>query len=456
MPRRSSGTVVPTPPQANVANALRLFLVILVGFSLFEWGFAFVHRYLLHAHYPYTTPLFDPIDRLADWTSLLTRAKHFSEPGVQLRPDIGPFSSYPLPCFYIYVFFVRAFPHPIRAYLIVACLIFLAAGSLFSLHLRKLRAGRLTQAAAWLTLALGSPALFLLDRGNIEVFLWLALALGLVAFVNDWKYLAAFCFSLAACMKLYPAIFLLLLLPRRHYKAFAFGAAATVLLSIAALAGVGPTISQALQDVTKNGRALQNQQLASSAERYLRWDHSLFAAAKQAVYRFDLATHQVTSQHAPQFPGMLRVYTFLAPAVFLLLYVFRLRRLPLLNQLIALTIFSILLPYASYEYTLVHLYLVWAAFLIFLQQDVATSQGSLSVARLQLMIVCFAVIIAPVTALCFEKFGGQLKCVALLVLLAAALRWPMPSTLFLDRLVPPPLDDHAHPDISLRPQEESA
>ncbi len=437
-----------------VPSVLSLFLFILIGCSLFEWCFAFVHRFLLHAHYPYTTPLFDPTDRFADWTSLLPRAKHFGQPGLLLRDDFGPRFSYPLPCVYIYVFFVRVFPHPIRSYLIFSFLTFFSATLYLSCSLSRLGASRIFQFTCWLTLLLGSPGLMLFDRGNIEVFLWLPLVIGMLAFIKDWKYLAALCFALAACLKLYPAIFFLLFIPRRQYKAALSGVLATILLTVASLAGVGPTIGQAFRDMSENARSLRDNQVVSSAERYLRWDHSLFAAEKQIMYRFQLATHRVTSEHPPQFPGALSVYTAVVPATFLLLYALRLRRLPLLNQFIALTVCSVLLPFISYEYTLIHLYFIWAAFLVFLQQDVVSGLVPISTIRLRLITFCFGLIIAPLTALAFEKFAAQVKCGALIVLLVCALCWPMPSTIFRDRLPAPLLDGAAPSDISFVPQEE--
>ena len=50
---------------------------------------------------------------------------------------------------------------------------------------------------------------------------------------------------------------------------------------------------------------------------------------------------------------------------------------------------------------------------------------------------CFAVVFAPLAFLANHLYGGQIKCIALIALLAIALRTPMPSTLFGDRLALP-------------------
>jgi hypothetical protein len=106
--------------------------------------------------------------------------------------------------------------------------------------------------------------------------------------------------------------------------------------------------------------------------------------------------------------------------------------LPLLNQFTALTLLCILLPYVSYEYTLMHVYLVFAVILIFLIQNGNASEFRLYRARLNLMMICFAVIIGPLAILAREHYQGQIKCLALLALLAIIVATPMPSSLFDD------------------------
>jgi hypothetical protein len=107
--------------------------------------------------------------------------------------------------------------------------------------------------------------------------------------------------------------------------------------------------------------------------------------------------------------------------------------LPILNQFIALTILSVTLPYVSYDYTLVHIYLVFAVFLIFLVQDADVANTALKGSKLTVVMVCFAVIFSPLAFLAFEMYPGQVKCLALLVLLCTTLLAPLPSTLFGDR-----------------------
>jgi hypothetical protein len=429
----------PSAGAARIHRALKLFILLLAALFVIEWGYAGYHTLVLHAAFPATTPLFNPAVRFSDWTNFTPRVSHYGEPGMQVRTDLGYPYPYPLPSIYIFLLFIRLFPHSLYAYIAFTVLTFAVATLIFCIYLyRRTHASRLILIAVWLTLLLGSPAQFLLNRGNIEVFLWLFVLLGLVSFVRDWKYLAAFFFALAACMKIYPALFFLLFLPRRQYKAAALGVALTAGFSLAALAAVGPTILGALHDMSAAAVFLRHVEIVALNESSLRFDHSLLAIWKQALYFVLELSHprHFYSHHPLIFSRSVAVYSVLAPVIFTAIYLLRLRAMPLLNQFMALTIFSVILPYVSYEYTLVHIYLVFAVFILFLLQDGDTALAALTDKNLNLVMICFAIVFAPLAYLALEHFQGQIKCLALIALLAVTLLSPMPSTLFGDRPAP--------------------
>jgi hypothetical protein len=418
---------------ANITRALQLYTLLLLALFVVQWGYAEYHRLVLHASYPTTTPLFFPESRYSDWTNFIPRVSHYGEPGMQVRIDLGYPYPYPLPTIYIFLFFIRFFPNSLEAYKLFTIFIFTVATLLFWGYLYKYtRASRLVLFAVWLTFLLGSPAQFLLDRGNIEVFLWLFVLLGLVSFVRDWKYLATFFFALAACMKIYPAVYFLLFIPRRQFKAAALGVVLTVAFSILAFAAVGPTILGALHDISTAATFLRHVQVVALNESVLRFDHSLFAVEKQTVYKLFIY-HNPKYLREPTFDRSMTFYTVLAPLTFAVVYLLKLRRMPILNQFVALTIFSVILPYVSYEYTLVYIYLVFAVFLLFLQQDGETAPIARKRSKLNISMACFAIIFAPLAYLGRELHPGQIKALALVVLLVVTILSPMPSTLFKDR-----------------------
>ena len=80
----------------------------------------------------------------------------------------------------------------------------------------------------------------------------------------------------------------------------------------------------------------------------IRYDHSLFAIVKQLLhgpYGRDVVVlnSKIRAAASP--------YSLAVISGFVALYLFRIRKLPLLNQAIALIVLSITLPYMSLEYT---------------------------------------------------------------------------------------------------------
>ena len=423
-----------------VSRALRLFLLILAACFAFEWTFALVNTYLTHLPYPYTSPLSKPGYHFSDWLNYIPHAWSFGQPHflIQQGPGFGLPFAYPIPCIYVYVLFFRLFPaHTLGAYITFSVIAFLLVTLFFSRFLYRRGAPRIFQLCAWGALLLGLPVPFLIERGNFEVFVWLLVTAALAAFIKDWKYTAAFFFALAACTKIYPAIFFLLFLPRRQYLPIVFGAAMTAGVFALALFGAGRPVSRNLGDIAAISKMLHDEQIVHTYEDNLRWDHALLSEPKAVLYTVDRAFHLIAKDDNPSYPRMIQVYGILAPLSFLALYLLRLRRLPLLNQFAGFSLCSILLPYISYEYTLVVIDLVLAAFLLTLleeeQQEQQQSRAPLTFEHLRPFAIFFAIVLAPITALSLEHFSGQVKCIALLGLLFAFLRTPLPSTLFQDR-----------------------
>ena len=212
---------------------------------------------------------------------------------------------------------------------------------------------------------LGFPLLFLLDRANIEAVIWVLILLGIVGFTRNRMLSPAVLLGLAASMKIFPGLLFLLFLAKRKYGAFALAIAATALFSILALAGIGPSIRQAAADSSKSAQFLKDNYINVRA--VTQFDHSLFATVKQTLFLYH---HRDLSQLKPEIAKTLAVYSFLIPLAFALIYWIRLRHLPVLNQLVSYLVLCVLLPYVSYEYTLVYIYIVWGAFLLFLLADV--------------------------------------------------------------------------------------
>ena len=158
------------------------------------------------------------------------------------------------------------------------------------------------------------------------------------------------------------------------------------------------------------------------------FEHSLFSCLKQLLRLALRGAHRTEEL----LPALCLPYLLLVGVALAVLYWTRLRKLPVLNQLFALTACSIVLPFVSYDYTLVHMYAPWAAFLLFLSRDVARGRVAFSMRKALAFLIPCAVLFAPLSWMLFHGagFGGQMKALALAGVVGAAASIPMPSSLF--------------------------
>ena len=429
-----------------------MYVIALVALTALAWCIAGVRGHILHEPYPRNTVFFIPDVRFSDFTDLSERVFHMAEPHVLSRTDIKTIHPYrypypyPTPTFYVFVFFVRLFPlHALRAYLIFTLLSFLLATCFLSLRVRRSTHKKLPQIAIWSTLLLGFPLQFLLDRGNIEGVIWLLIVLGFVAFARNRMLISAIVWGLAASMKVFPGLLFVLFLARRRFGTFAVAIAATVAFSVLALAGIGPTIRQAAAESSKSAAFLMNSYIIPDDN--VGFDHSLFEGIKHVIYVAEAFDKQRTTpliiSTLPANRIALRVYNIVIPLAALLLYWFHLRRLPLLNQFIAYIILCVSLPYVSGDYTLVHMYIAWAAFLLFLLDDVATGRVRIPAKAIRRILFSCAGVFVPLSYLAITgsanrtfSFGAQVKTVFLFLIFLTVCRVPMPSSLFGDLRIP--------------------
>jgi hypothetical protein len=107
---------------------------------------------------------------------------------------------------------------------------------------------------------------------------------------------------------------------------------------------------------------------------------------------------------------------------------FRIFKMPAVNQMIMLGVAMTLIPPSAGEYTLLSLYVPFGAFVIFLMKDVATGRVQFKQQYILIVLTLFALLLTPMTFL--GKFTGVTKTLTLLCLLTAAGSLPMPSLLF--------------------------
>ncbi len=260
--------------------------------------------------------------------------------------------------------------------------------------------------------AVGFPIEGLLQRGNLELVLWIFAALGIWMFQRGHEHGAALCWGLAAAVKLYPILFLLLFWQPRRLRPALLGLASFFIATCGALLYLGPTFRSALLGWLGTLSAYQHKRAAYWTLNELAENHSFFLWVKVGAMIV----------HSP-IGGLILTYYLCGGLLFALIFFGRLSKLPLPNQLLGLTSFMLLLPTISAFYTFVHLYAP-LLLLVFLALD--ADRAKLRVPGLSVCILLLVPIFACYTLFTFRSallFGGFVQSACLVLLLLCSLQY---------------------------------
>ena len=341
--------------RTGIPPAVRLYLYAFWVLSVFAAGILTSDRFIFHKTFVYWYPLFYPNIAGTDFSIFQDRFGSLHTIGFFRNPGF-PFT-YPAPDAFIFGAFFRIPSHTEIYFIGVCALAFLGATLLFSNSLLKL--GLTAAATCWIVLPtalLGYPEWFLLNRGNIEAFCWMGTALGVWAYWHRRWYTASVLFGLAAALKLFPFILLALLLSAKKYAALAMGVAVMIGTTVLSTYWVGPSYGEASRGVAAGLEAFRQGYVLTRLPNNIGFDHSLFVWVKLLEGRGLFARNNAFA---------LSLYMACVSLGGLLLYWFRIRTLPRVNQIVALLTCMVLLPPVSFEYTLVHLYIAWAVLVLF-------------------------------------------------------------------------------------------
>jgi len=382
-------------------SVLLFFAMIVVGYIRYRMGFP--------------QPHYNPLGgaRYEDLTEYLPTYRLLHTEAFFVGSLATPPVAYP-PFGAVMYAFDYWFPNPIGFYL-ATTLVWLAAG-IWGVRraLVKSGIGGLTATLFPLTVVLVSfPIAGLWQRGNIEIFLWIFAACGTWAYVREKDDAAAVLWGLAAAMKLYPIIFLALLLPRRRYRAFGIGVVTFVAVSVASMWWLGPSIALAWTSSLHNVFGYQGVRVAQWNLHEVAANHSVFELAKLAAMVTGFPLTKLTTP-----------YYATGALVFALAFFRRLWTMPMANQLLAVSAFMVLLPPVSYFYTLVHLYAPWVV-LAFVA--IRADRTGVRIPGLRTTILLFVPLFASFMLFTYPKvmlFGGLVQGCMLIFLFLCAVTFP--------------------------------
>lgn len=405
-----------SPNHANtLPSPLRLFLLLIVLGTLASWIFAWI-CHLKGLPNPYAWPYYH-VALGADFTSYRDRFALFHTMQFFTAPGEAYLYPAPLAMFYKLLFHIwggRA--HPVIVLWLFISLVAFIVSSIYSLALRRRKIPLTSGILFSFALVLFSyPAYFLIQRGNVEICVWIFTLTAVSAYRKDRLLWSAVLLGIAIALKWYPILLLGFFLSQRKYKAISIALTTAVATTLASALILGPTLGVAMRE-TLNGTS---KFLDIYAKHYvyenLGYDHSFFGFFRAIAQPFhpDLSTD-------------LNRYMALAAIAGTLIYFLRIRRLPVLNQISVLVILAITLPPVSFDYTLLHLYIPFGLFSLYL---IDAQRAGRTVPHAKAIMFWFAFIMVPHGYIIIrgERYCGQFRFLGLMALLYIFLRHPFPE-----------------------------
>lgn len=386
--------------------ALRLFTAGSVALTVLALMTRFFCAHVLHlTQYPYGLYALPHDGDGLDLMNFYLRFKAFHSRAF-FQP--GPLSmyAYPAPVALLYWVFYRVRYAQIPFLLVTASIMAFLAWK----FAQALRRRGLERNAAYffvtITCLCSYPFYFEFTRANMEIFMWLFTAAGVYFILRDRSWVGAALLGIAISMKLYPFIMLGLLISKRQYRQAAFSLLVAATVTLAALWLICPDVHYAWQNINAGVAQFETKFVIAYWPVYIGVDHSLFGVLKRALGDI---SHD-------RYAHLLKLYTRTCALAGLLLYVFRIRKLPMLNQVLCLTVCTVMLPPVSFDYTLIHLYTPFALWALYVVEQARS--GCSSGKGTRSLVICFILLLAQLSEIILhgERLNGQLKALTLLAL----------------------------------------
>lgn len=200
--------------------------IILIGFVISVVIFYILGQYLDYP-YPFNTFLFYPSDAFNDFRAPINAIR-----------DFAPYAKPSLMINYFPLAYILLFPLSLIKNSLVAYIIF---SSLFLtgftyLNNKNISCESLTKLQnfknVFIITLLAYPILYILDRGNFDMFIFFIFAGVIYAFKSERYALSAILLAVINAMKPFPILFLILFLQKKKYKEFFLSLMLTCLLII--------------------------------------------------------------------------------------------------------------------------------------------------------------------------------------------------------------------------------
>lgn len=319
-------------------------VVILIGFTASVYFHYIISNYCGQSSYPHNTFLFNPADKFNDFFNIYRATKG-------LDPYANPVSVY-----FPFTFLVMSFFTIFKAKFAFGLFMAIFTGFFaYYISANIPTTNRLSRISILFVMTFMSyPVLFNIDRGNLECFLFIFLALFFYFYRNGHYSLSILFLSFAIAMKLYPGVFVILLLADKKYKNILLAGLLTVIWSLASAAILHGGIVQSFLGLKHNLALFNQTYMASSLG--LQHNTSLYGVLK--LVQLSTINSDATAWMLPLVNAMINNYAVIALLFFTLIsiYIF-LREDIFWKKVTLLTFMMLLLPQVSFDYKLIHVFL---------------------------------------------------------------------------------------------------
>lgn len=339
-----------------------LLRLIVVAGCLFATAFHYTLGSLPgYEGYPHNTFLFRPDDRFHDFLNI-SWATSGLDPYSSAVSVYLPFTYLPI---YMLTFLDDTFALAIFSAVFVICLAYYVYRNV------PCTDGRDRLLSIFTLVFMAYPVLFCLDRGNLEMLLFVFVALSISAYRKGDGFMSACWLSLATAMKIYPAVFCMLYLADRKYRHALVTVVLAVLLTFASGAVLNGGITASIEGFRNNLELFKSMYLNDHIS--LHFSNSLFNLLALGGDAF------------PLLRGVAAGYRYLAVALIagIAAYVMFFERL--FWKRVSLLVFMVLLvPAISYDYKLI---LLFVPLMLFLREAEPSRFDGVYVALFGLLLV---------------------------------------------------------------------
>jgi len=198
--------------------------------------------------------------------------------------------------------------------------------------------------------------IFLLDRANVETFVYIFIAMFMLLYLKPNKsmfldIITAIFISFAINFKLYPGVFIILMLRDKRFRCLAFTILFSGIVFIISMKAVGGTLDGLLQNLSWFNDNYQKAVFEIVAPQNT---HSLFDSIKSITLLItkdvDVTKAIILKFIGPYVLLVLILFTFIA--AYVILY-----EKSKWRAVFLLTVAMVLFPYTSNDYTLIHMYI---------------------------------------------------------------------------------------------------